>query len=175
MSRKIIVPDRWHVRTDAEKAALAQELAERALMRPYPKKSLASYLREGGRAGVRQDLLDEIEGLAVDHLARALAGSTAAQDPHGWLTLTQAAQILGKSLKWVREALETPDGRRVLGFPWFDGQRWRIPRDACCPSTRAQYLARLPETEPGGNIALLKPDIEQGRTSGSASPDGTEE
>lgn len=149
-----MTPERWHVRVRTEKEALAKHLVEIALEARYPRKSLSALLREGKAAGVREALVNDVGDLAEGALAEALREDTLAKGVD-WLTPSQAARRLGRPLNWVRSALESEEGRRALGFPWFDRKRWWIPAPACDPSTRSGFLASLPDQEPEGNLALL--------------------
>ena len=150
-----MTPERWLARNGSEKEALATRLVEVALEARYPRKSLSALLREGKTAGVREALVEEVGTLAKAALDDALRGDSVAKGVD-WLTPSQAAHRLGQTLHWVRSALDSEEGRRALGYPWFDGKRWRIPAPACDPAARSGYLAGLPDQEPAGNLALLR-------------------
>ena len=72
-----------------------------------------------------------------------------------WLTELQVAERLDKSPAAMRECLATVEGRMGLGWPWYDGRRWRIPEPAISPETRAGYMATIPATEPPAHVATL--------------------
>jgi len=150
-----MVPDRWRVRTLSEKRALAEELVGIALEARYPRKSLASLLREASHHGVREPLVEEVGPVAREILEVKLRSAEAGSHGARWLTPSQAAVALGQTLRWVQDALDSPAGRRALGYPWFAGRRWKIPQEACDPATRASYLSALPDSEPEANLALL--------------------
>jgi hypothetical protein len=72
-----------------------------------------------------------------------------------WLSAEQTASMLRKTLRTIRGWLETNDGRRQLGWPWFDGSEWQIPEPALNPASRAEYMDRVPADEPHAHRASL--------------------
>ena len=146
------VRERWAVTTPPQKRALSERIADHCMTRTYPWVSLSSFEREALRVGVPASIVSEVLEDAKTVIAEKVAESVESSD---WLGLTEAASTLGVSISWARDCLESREGRRLLGYPWYDGRRWHIPAPACRPGTRADFLAALPESEPPENIALL--------------------
>ena len=117
--------------------------------------SLAATHREAIRSGISKKVVDEVIAQAQDIVDAELAGRSSRERASTWITPSRAAGLLGTTVAWVQEKLETPEGRRLLGFPWYDGRRWRIPLPACHPDSRAAFLAALPADEPLANLVLL--------------------
>ena len=65
-----------------------------------------------------------------------------------WLTVDQVARLTGRTAETVKRRLRTREGRRDLGWAWWDGYQWLIPSPAVDPTRRAGYMASLPEEEP---------------------------
>lgn len=137
--------------TEPQRRALASQLAEHALTKPHPWISLSALERQALRASVAPSLVSDVLERARDQVRSSLAETAASNE---WLGIAEAASLLGTSPRWVRERLASPDGGRLLGYPWHDGRRWYIPRPACRPASRAQYLAALPDSEPAEHVAL---------------------
>lgn len=79
-----------------------------------------------------------------------------APPPSGrWIGAEAAASALNLSMKALTDWLEEVQGRMRLGWPWWDGHRWRIAEPAINPSTRATYMATLPLEEPPLHVATL--------------------
>ena len=135
-----------------------REIASRALKATHPRMSLAATHREAIRSGISKKVVDEVIAQAQDIVDAELAGRSSRERASTWITPSRAAGLLGTTVAWVQEKLETPEGRRLLGFPWYDGRRWRIPLPACHPDSRAAFLAALPADEPLANLVLLPED-----------------
>lgn len=67
-----------------------------------------------------------------------------------WVTLDEAATLLGVTTKWLRRALIWPQFRRSLGWPrCLDGhQMWRFPRAALDSGTSHAFGSTVPDREP---------------------------
>ena len=154
--------------------ALVERIADRVMAARYPWKSLAAVEREALKAEERAGA-GEVRAV-VERVAEIvdLAEATPKDSQAGaWLSPSQAAESLGVPVSWVLEKLETEEGRRVLGQPWYDGRRWHIPAAACDPHQRGSYLSTLPPSEPSENTALLSVPAgnrPKGATPGCARP-----
>ena len=145
-----------HAVDDEERDRLVREVARRARAARYPAKSIAATKREALRAGADEMLVRAVVQGAVDRLTAAEPMAAAeAPDPGGWYTTREAARALEVPLGWIDERLRSPEGRRLLGYPWYDGRRWHIPAPACDAKTRSEWLAGLPDSEPVENVILL--------------------
>jgi hypothetical protein len=94
--------------------------------------SLAATRREAIRSGISKKVIGEVIAQARDIVDTELAGASNREQASTWITPSRAAGLLGTSVAWVGERLQTPEGRRLLGFPWYDGRhgggcarRWR--------------------------------------------------
>jgi len=141
--------------TADEIAEVARQVAERARGAQQPLKSVASQKREALRLGADPALVETVVGLAREALTLPPVLPPPDQSSGAWLTPIQAAKSLGVSMDWVLQRLKTPEGRRLLGYPWYDGRRWHISSLACEPETRTAFLTELPEYEPPENVSLL--------------------
>lgn len=134
--------------------AVARRLAVAASKATYPKKSLAAFRRHD--TGVPH--LDAILTLALDELATIEARGQLREEatPDGrWLGPEAAAAVLQERVATLKDRLRTQEGRRALGWAWWNGARWLIPEPAINPGTRAIYMATLPDMEPAAHVALL--------------------
>lgn len=134
--------------------AVAHRLAVAASKATYPQKSLAAFRRHNTEV----PHLDAVLRLALDELAAIIARGHLPEEvfPTGrWLGPEAAATVLQERVATLKDRLRTPAGRRALGWAWWNGARWLIPEPAINPSTRATYMATLPDTEPPAHVALL--------------------
>lgn len=128
---------------EVDMSALIANLVRKASSASYPRKSMAATLRQTGLLltdDERQAILD-----AAIRSRDAIAGTPAGPD---WLTVSDAARRLQLPIADVRVMLDTEQGRRELGWPWYLRGEWRIPGAAVRSSSRAVYMATLPESDP---------------------------
>lgn len=137
---------------------IAHEVARAASRSRYPGKSIAQTVRCVQRAGHPPALAMLLGTLAQEEL-RALderpVPLPALTPLASWLTVEQTAEMLRKNVRTIRSWLETTEGRRMLGWPFFDGASWQIPEPAINPATRAAYMAEMPIEEPLAHRATL--------------------
>lgn len=136
--------------TPQETQQAAEDLAAFALGARHPNMTAAAlikhrygHLRASQRAELRQTTYRLIrERLAEDSKARAPGPE--------WVTLDEAATLLGVTTKWLRRALIWPQFRRSLGWPrCLDGhQMWRFPRAALDSGTSHAFGSTIPDREP---------------------------
>lgn len=137
---------------------MAREVARAASLRDCPGKSIAQAIRSAEKAKCPAHLVALLRIQAAEELevARTRGAVPHAPTPSdNWLTLEQTAVALGRQTRTIREWLETEDGRRRLGWPWFDGRDWKIPEPAINPNARAEYMSRQPADEPRAYRASL--------------------
>ena len=107
-------------------------------------RALVAHAREGHRSPGRsiakacdhiiadRTLRMRVRTLAREFLGAELASATPLPEPEGpaWLTLDEAALVLGLSVAWMLRALKHPQYRRLWGWPrCLDGQRdWRFAK-----------------------------------------------
>lgn len=140
------------VRTVARAVALAASRAD------YPGKSIAQTIRSVKRAGHPATLAQLLGVLAREELRvfeRGGGTSPAALPSSPWLSVDQTGEMLNKGSRTIRDWLADVEGRRKLGWPWYDGAAWHIPEPAINPLTRANYLASQPAEEPAAHVASL--------------------
>lgn len=140
--------------------SVARTVALAAARTDYPGKSIAQTVRSVKRAGHPTALAELLGVLAREELHAVNEhgnASPAAAPSAPWLTVDQTADMLRKGSRTIREWLADVDGRRQLGWPWYDGATWHIPEPAINPLTRASYLASQPLEEPAAHRATLPP------------------
>ena len=143
---------------------IARILALCAAQARYPEKSLSAFRRHRTCDGVEPRHLDEIIRLARDELTSIGQGSvqTEATAPNAeWYSVERTAHALRDSPTTIAGRLRSVAGRRSLGWPWWDGSRWKIPAPAIDPATRAAYMASIPLEEPPAHVAALPPWCER--------------
>lgn len=112
---------------------LARAIAERAMAKSVPARSIKQFVQihlphidEAGRAQVRS--------LAGEYLAEMLPPEAAEAPPlaaNEWVSLDEAAIILGLPKAWIQQKLAHPEYRRMWGWPrCIDGKQWRFARSA---------------------------------------------
>lgn len=139
-------------------AACAVEVARAAASRNSPRKAIALVKRHATDRGASPDIVRQVLEMADAELTRIGEQSSVpvADPPRGvWLTVEATANALNESVARVKERLRTADGRRRLGWPWWDGRAWRIPEPAINPLTRPSYMAVIPVDEPPPHAATL--------------------
>lgn len=144
--------------TPEDMRPVAREIARAASLRDCPGKSLEQALRSAKKAECPAHLVALLRLQAAEELdiVRSIGVLQHAPTPDGdWLSVEQTAGKLRKSTRTIRDWLETEDGRRRLGWPWFDGREWQIPEPAINPDSRAEYMNRLPADEPRAHRASL--------------------
>lgn len=144
--------------TPEDMRPVAREVARAASLRDCPGKSIAQACRSAVRAECPLPVVATLRAQAAEELdIIRTSGSVAhATMPAGnWLSVEQTAAMLQKMPRTIREWLETEEGRRRLGWPWFDGREWQIPEPAINPDSRAEYMARQPAEEPSAHRASL--------------------
>ena len=137
---------------------VAHAIATCAAQAQHPAKSLAAFRRHRGADGLSPELLDALLLMADEEFASLASAQQPREAPistAAWIGVEAAAHQLRTSVETVKEWLRTPEGRRNLGWPWWDGYRWRIPEPALDPAMRAAYMASLPSIEPPAHIASL--------------------
>ena len=137
---------------------MAREIARAASLRDCPGKSIAQACRSAVKAECPLPVVATLRAQAAEELEILLAAGALqlAPTPAGdWLSVEQTAVMLRKMPRTIREWLETEEGRRRLGWPWFDGREWQIPEPAINPDSRAEYMARQPAEEPSAHRASL--------------------
>jgi hypothetical protein len=137
---------------------IAHELAVAASRARYPAKSLASFQRHAVAAGLDSAVLKQLVLLANDEIRTGLH-TVPPESPApttAWLSVNAAAHALLISPRTLHnDWLRTVDGRRRLGWAWWDGRCWRIPEPAVNAATRAAYMAAIPQHEPAAHVASL--------------------
>jgi hypothetical protein len=132
-------------------ATVAKEIASNAMSKRYPKMSIAAQLRRLSGSPAR---VTRVKEMAEHHLAARLAKCRPAQgiEEGAWLSLAEAARVLEISAHRLQERLKIARFRRLYGWPWHDGRRWRIAASALAPATRAAFLSSLPSDEPHSDL-----------------------
>lgn len=123
------------------------------------RKSLALLRRHALAKAVRVDVVDQVIAMAEAEFERLMREATSAGGAEvpavPWFTVEATADALGESVARIRTWLRSVDGRRRLGWPWWDGHQWRIPEPAVNPMTRPAYMATLPDEEPPAHARTL--------------------
>jgi len=127
---------------------VARALATHAASKDQPLKSLAAFERHNLELPHVPRLIE----LAKEELPLVNQDAPPREAPAPsmrWLTVEAVASVLpSTSVKALKQRLRMVEGRRALGWAWWDGYRWLIPEPAIDPLTRAGYMAELPSTEP---------------------------
>jgi hypothetical protein len=137
---------------------VAREIARAASLRDCPGKSIEQACRSAVKEKCPLPVVAILRSQASEELdiIRTNGAFEYAPTPVGeWLSVEQTAAMLRKMPRTIREWLETVEGRRRLGWPWFDGREWQIPEPAINPDSRAEYMGRQPAEEPGAHRASL--------------------
>jgi hypothetical protein len=145
-------------RSECALERVASELATLIADKAQPDMSLGALLRWNASAldtGTRSILREQ--ALSIVKREQAEQGSTMAEPARfgEWLTVTEAAVRLRIREATLLERLRTWEGRRRLGWPQWDGHRWRISSVAVDPADAASHLASLCVREP---LAELLPE-----------------
>ena len=117
-------------------AHLIPRMARAALKAQRPGASMAATLREtrvSFTVSEREAILDCAERVFQD----------LRQEGQEYLTLADAARLLGLPVVALRAYLRTLEGHRALGYPIKIGDEVRIPAAAVRPGTRREYLDSL--------------------------------
>lgn len=135
-------------RNPAALEAIAEALAEKSALRPYPLKAAAATLRHHRRrarldAQTEKRILERTSALLA---ARPLAQATP-EDPE-FCGEERAAGLLGVGVDELRQLMIDPVQRRLAGYPFWDGRQWRYPLAALRGATRHSFLASLPVSDP---------------------------
>ena len=135
-------------RNPAALEAIAEALAEKSALRPYPLKAAAATLRHHRRrarldAQTVERILERTRALLE---ARPLA-QAAPEDPE-FCGEERAAGLLGVGVDELRQLMIDPVQRRLAGYPYWDGRQWRYPLAALRGATRHSFLAALPVSDP---------------------------
>jgi hypothetical protein len=100
-------------------------------------------------------LRDRAEVEITTHFASLTDGDLPFVLPRGeWLTVKEAAAVLGITEATLHERLRHQHHRRRLGWPMWDGYRFSIAAAAVDPKRRAAFLTSQPAEEP---LAALLP------------------
>lgn len=128
-------------------------LAADALAAPaHPLMSLAATLRSRAK-GLSPELFAVLRERAEIEITTRLATLPGEDSPLAlprgeWLTVKEAALVLGITEATLHERLRHQHHRRRLGWPMWDGHRFWIATAAVDPNRRAAFLAAQPAEEP---------------------------
>jgi len=135
--------------TTAEEARIITSFVHEALKQRKPLMSLAALFRH---STVDDDVKIRLKRCAAEELRARLADvpsvNRTSVRQEGWLGVKEASQWLARDERTVADQLHTVDGRRRLGWPWWDGHAWRIAPAAVDPNRRAAFMESLPASEP---------------------------
>lgn len=135
-------------RNPAALETIAEVLAEKSALRPYPVKAAAATLRHHRR---RARLDSPTEKMILDRTAALLAARSVAQttaEETEFCGEERAAGLLGVGVDELRQLMIDPVQRRLAGYPYWDGRQWRYLLAALRGTTRHAFLAALPASDP---------------------------
>lgn len=153
-------PEQRHLRTlisslsstpgDQELRELVGAIADAVEGKRYPRKAIGALVRNhGGEFAPRlRSRITEMAAEEVAVRAQKCVPESASAPTASWLSVKDAAALLGIHATTLESRLRTRDGRRRLGWPQWDGSRWRIAPQAIDPATSAVFLSGLPTAEP---------------------------
>ena len=144
--------------TASDLQPLAEEIASRCRVEPYPRKSVAAVLRharpalsETTAATLEECVWSALDGAAKENVEQKRKEGSSQPWP-GLVTVSKArgisAEALAGQLRIVRY-------RRLYGWPWWDGHRWSFNPAIIDPMLCARYMADLPDDEPAAHVAML--------------------
>ena len=138
-------------------AAAAEQLVAHALRSKVrvPTKSIGAVLRSH-RGPEAANLSPSVVASLTAIASRLLPPTVAPPEPvREHLPLRAAAKYLDEKADGLRARLADPSQRRLYGWPYWDGEDFRLPLTALRAESRAVYLAALPEREPDAIAATL--------------------
>jgi hypothetical protein len=129
---------------------LAEQVATEACESRQPKMAAAALIRHRFKHLTKEEIA-ELRDAAYQLIREKKAAESKARAPGAeWVTIDEAALLLGVTTQWLRRALIWPQFRQTLGWPrCLNGQQmWRFPRAALMSGTSHAFAATLPEREP---------------------------
>jgi len=135
---------------------VVEVLARLCQQRTQPRKSLAMHIRNAAHSAPAK-VLEAIASRVTDLLERGSPPPAAPVASIGgtWMTISEAARILGLQRATLTDRLRDPQYRYLYGWPHWDGHQWWFSSAAVDPETRVGFLSRLPKSEPDAHANML--------------------
>ena len=135
---------------EAELRPLATELANGAAGKKVPARSIAKTvdhhlpsLPEEVRRRLR-----EFAGQALRSTQTEIVAPPENCGVERWVSVDEASILLDILPSTLLERLKDKEYRRLYGWPYWDGHRWRIALPAIHPSSAANFRSTMPDEEP---------------------------